>query len=68
MSEDTKNKILATACQLFADGGFHGVSIRDIAKAVRESGFTGRSREPKGVVLVILPTGEVGEYWPLVNP
>ncbi|SMF22103.1 TetR/AcrR family transcriptional regulator [Pseudobacteriovorax antillogorgiicola] len=29
---DTKEKIIDTACQLFATSGFHGVSIREIAK------------------------------------
>jgi hypothetical protein len=28
----------------------------------------GRSIEPIGVDLVTLPSGEVGEYWPLVRP
>ncbi len=32
MADDTKEKILKTAGELFATSGFHGVSIRDIAK------------------------------------
>ena len=31
-------------------------------------GLNGKSTEPAGVDLVTLPTSEVGEYWPLVNP
>src|SRR6185437_1910707 len=38
------------------------------APRARETGLNGWSREPIGVDLVTLPTSEVGEYWPLVNP
>ena len=32
------------------------------------SGSKGWSTEPSGVDLVILPSSDVGEYWPLVSP
>ena len=32
------------------------------------AGSNGRSMEPIGVVFLRVPTGEVGEYWPLVRP
>ena len=32
------------------------------------SGLNGGSTEPSGVLLVTLPTSDVGEYWPLVSP
>ena len=38
-----------------------------VARA-KEMGLNGLLNEPKGVVLVTLPTGEVGENCPLVNP
>ena len=34
----------------------------------RLSGLNGLSIEPIGVEPVRLPTGDVGEYWPLVSP
>ena len=37
-------------------------------RARREIGLNGWSTEPSGVDLVILPSSEVGEYWPLVRP
>ena len=33
-----------------------------------EIGWIGLSTEPTGVLLVTLPSGEVGEYCPLVRP
>jgi 2-oxoglutarate ferredoxin oxidoreductase subunit beta len=42
--------------------GMHSIHGRAPAIA------TGLSREPIGVDLVILPTSDVGEYWPFVNP
>ena len=33
-----------------------------------ESGCSGLSTAPDGVLLVTLPSGDVGEYWPLVRP
>ena len=38
------------------------------APSASEIGLNGVSTEPKGVLFVTLPTSEVGEYWPLVNP
>ena len=38
------------------------------APRARDSGLKGRSTEPKGVDFAFLPSSEVGEYWPLVNP
>ena len=38
------------------------------APSATDSGLNGASTEPNGVDLVTLPTGEVGEYWPLVSP
>ena len=37
-------------------------------RAPAASGLKGRSTEPSGVDLVILPGSEVGEYCPLVSP
>ena len=52
---------------------FRSVSIERATKVAsapiaRDTGLKGASREPIGVDLVILPTSEVGEYWPLVRP
>ena len=33
-----------------------------------DSGWSGLSIAPIGVLLVTLPSGDVGEYWPLVRP
>ena len=38
------------------------------APMARDTGLKGASSEPIGVDLVILPTSEVGEYWPFVRP
>ena len=38
------------------------------APSASDTGFTGRSMEPIGVDLCTDPSGDVGEYWPLVNP
>ena len=38
------------------------------APMARLTGLNGRSMEPIGLVLVIFPTSDVGEYWPLVRP
>ena len=38
------------------------------APSATDTGLNGWSSEPIGVDLVILPTSEVGEYWPLVSP
>ena len=38
------------------------------APSASETGLKGASSEPIGVDLVILPSSEVGEYWPLVRP
>jgi hypothetical protein len=38
------------------------------APSARLTGFTGWSMEPNGVDLCTAPSGEVGEYWPLVSP
>ena len=38
------------------------------APSATDTGLNGKSIEPIGVDLVILPTSEVGEYWPLVRP
>ena len=38
------------------------------APSASEIGLNGVSSDPIGVDLVILPTSEVGEYWPLVSP
>lgn len=38
------------------------------APMASEIGLNGLSSEPIGVDFVILPTSEVGEYWPLVRP
>lgn len=38
------------------------------APSASDTGLKGASREPIGVDLVILPTSEVGLYWPLVSP
>jgi hypothetical protein len=42
----------------------------NVASAPRasETGLNGWSSEPMGVDLVIFPTSDVGEYWPLVSP
>ena len=46
------------------------VRATKVAPAPRASciGLKGASTEPKGVVLVFSPCGEVGEYCPLVRP
>ena len=38
------------------------------APSASETGLKGWSTEPYGVDLVILPSSDVGEYWPLVSP
>ena len=38
------------------------------APSASDTGLNGESSEPIGVDLVILPSSEVGEYWPLVRP
>jgi hypothetical protein len=38
------------------------------APSASDSGLNGESAEPAGVDLVILPSSDVGEYWPLVRP
>ena len=38
------------------------------APSATDSGLNGGSIEPNGVDLVTLPSSEVGEYWPFVNP
>ena len=38
------------------------------APSASETGLNGVSSDPIGVDLVILPSSEVGEYWPLVRP
>ncbi len=38
------------------------------APIASDTGLKGASSDPIGVDLVILPTSEVGEYWPLVRP
>ena len=38
------------------------------APSASDTGLNGASSEPIGVDLVILPSSEVGEYWPLVRP
>ena len=42
--------------------GLYGLSIPE------EYGGIGLSMAPIGVLLVTLPSGEVGEYWPFVSP
>src|SRR5829696_9967212 len=46
------------------------VLATNVASAPRanDTGLNGLSSEPIGVDLVISPSSEVGEYWPLVNP
>ena len=38
------------------------------APIASEIGLNGRSSEPSGVDFVIVPSGDVGEYWPFVSP
>jgi hypothetical protein len=38
------------------------------APRASEIGLNGESADPAGVDFVILPSSEVGEYWPLVSP
>ena len=38
------------------------------APSASETGLNGLSTDPAGVDLVILPSSDVGEYWPLVRP
>src|SRR5271167_3886030 len=38
------------------------------APSANDTGLNGWSSDPIGVDLVILPTSDVGEYWPLVRP
>ena len=42
--------------------------VKASAPSARLTGLTGRSVEPMGVDLWVEPSGEVGEYWPLVSP
>jgi hypothetical protein len=38
------------------------------APSASATGLKGQSTEPMGVVLLIVPSGEVGEYCPFVRP
>jgi hypothetical protein len=38
------------------------------APSANVHGWSGASTEPSGLEGVRVPTGEVGEYWPLVRP
>ena len=63
----------AAACSIMSRRWSRSVSMEratNVASApsATDTGLKGWSSDPNGVDLVILPTSDVGEYWPLVNP